>query len=322
VRFRLDPLDRDDDRRAVMGHEVRATLAVRPRSIPSKYFYDATGSRLFDAICELPEYYLTRAEHALLASHADAIARDTGASVLVEIGSGMARKTGLLVAAMCARCDAVYVPFDISREAIEASARTLLADHPRLRVHGVIGDFARDLPRLARVAPADRRLFAFLGSTVGNLDERAAPAFVRALAQLMAPDDWFLLGVDLVKDPGVVHAAYNDAAGVTAEFNRNIMRVVARELDGQLDADAFAHVAFYDPARERIEMHLEATRAQRVVLRAIDLGCDFEAGERVMTEISRKFTRASVERTLEAGGMRLERWLASDDFALALARRA
>ncbi len=325
MRFRLDPLDRDDDRRVVMGREVRATLTASPRSIPSKYFYDAAGSRLFDAICELPEYYLTRAEHALLAQHADAIANDTDARVLIEIGSGMARKTGLLAAAMCARprvTDAVYVPFDISRDAIEASARTLLAEHPRLRVHGVLGDFAHDLPRLARLAPTGPRLFAFLGSTVGNLDEEAAPAFVRALAQLMSADDWFLLGVDLVKDPGVLHAAYNDAAGVTAEFNRNILRVVAHELDGTLDADAFAHVAFYDLARERIEMHLEATRAQRVVLRAIDLGFDLAAGERVMTEISRKFTRGSVERTLEAGGMRLERWLASGDFALVLARRA
>jgi L-histidine N-alpha-methyltransferase len=218
----------------------------------------------------------------------------------------------------------VYVPFDISREAIEASARVLLAAHPRLRVHGVLGDFARDLPRLARTQPlpAGPRLYAFLGSTVGNLDEQAAPAFVRTIAAAMAERDWFLLGVDLVKDPGVLHAAYNDSAGVTAEFNRNILRVLERELDGQLDPGAFAHVAFYDAVRERIEMHLEATRRQRVVLRAIDVGFDLAPGERVMTEISRKFTRASVERTLAAGGMRLEQWLADDQFALALARRA
>jgi L-histidine N-alpha-methyltransferase len=305
-----------------MGSEVRAGLTATPRTIPSKYFYDAVGSQLFDRICELPEYYLTRAEHALLGVHATEIAKVSGATSLLEIGSGMARKTGLLAAAICERCDAVYVPFDISREAIEASARSLLAAHPRLRVHGVIGDFARDLPRLADAAPEEPRLYAFLGSTVGNLDEQAAPAFVRQIAELMRDDDWFLLGVDLVKDKPVLDAAYNDSAGVTAEFNRNILRVLSRELDGDFDVGAFEHRAFYDPALERIEMHLEATRAHRVFLRAIDLWIDFTAGERVMTEISRKFTRESVERTLEGGGMRLERWLADDQFALALARRA
>ncbi|MGE5183370.1 MAG: L-histidine N(alpha)-methyltransferase [Acidobacteriota bacterium] len=325
TRFQLVACEPVEDRRAAMGREVRAHLTARPRAVPSKYFYDEVGSRLFDVICDLPEYYLTRAEHALLVEHAAGIAARTGATTLVEIGSGMARKTGLVVGALCARAgDALYVPFDISRDAIEASARTLLAGHPALRVHGVIGDFARDLPRLATAAPPSLgpRLFAFLGSTIGNLDEQAAPAFIRSIAQLMTERDRFLLGVDLVKDPQVLHAAYNDSAGVTAEFNRNIVRVIARELAGELDADAFAHVAFYDPVRERIEMHLEATRAQRVVLRAIDLAFDLAPGERVMTEISRKFTRASVERTLAGGGMRLEAWLADDQFALALATRA
>jgi L-histidine Nalpha-methyltransferase len=324
VRFQLEGPERQADRRAVMGAEVRAALAGRPRTIPSKYFYDAAGSRLFDRICELPEYYLTRAEYGLLERHAGEIARATGARALLEIGSGMARKTGLVLGAMCAGCDAVYVPFDISREAIEASARPLLAAHPRLRVHGILGDFGSDLPRLAHAIPAAAgpRLFAFLGSTIGNLDEQAAPAFVGAIAAQMEPDDRFLLGVDLVKDASVLHAAYNDSAGVTAEFNLNILRVLARELDGEIDPAAFAHHAFYDPARERIEMHLAATRAQRIVLRAIDLCVALEAGERVMTEISRKFTRASVERTLAGGGMHLEDWLGDDQFALVLARRA
>ena len=305
-----------------MAAEVRAALAGKPRSIPSKYFYDAIGSELFDRICELPEYYLTRAEHGLLEQYAQEIAESTGAENLLEIGSGMARKTGLIAGAMCKRCDAMYVPFDISREAIEESARALLAAHPRLRVHGVIGDFAHDLPRLVQGVPLAPRLFAFLGSTIGNLDERAAPAFLGQIAALMRPTDWFLLGVDLVKDERVLHAAYNDTAGVTAEFNRNILRAVSRELDGDFDPDLFEHVAFYDSARERIEMHLEAKRAHRVFLRAVDLWFDLAAGERVMTEISRKFTRASVERTLAGGGMRLERWLGDDNFALVLARRA
>jgi L-histidine N-alpha-methyltransferase len=307
-----------------MGAEVHAGLARRPRTIPSKYFYDAAGSRLFDQICELPEYYPTRAERALLERHAAEIADTTRTDSLLEIGSGMARKTGVVVGAMCDQqrtVDVTYVPFDISPEAIEAGARTLLASYPRLRVHGVIGDFGNDLPRLVRAATEGPRLFAFLGSTIGNLDERAAPAFIGTISALMREPDWFLLGVDLVKDERVLHAAYNDSAGVTAEFNLNILRVLARELDGVIDVGAFAHVAFYDSARERIEMHVEAKRAQRVSLRAIDLSFELAAGERVMTEISRKFTRASVERTLAGGGMRLERWLADDQFALALARR-
>ena len=303
-----------------MGADVRAALSRQPRAIPSKYFYDDFGSRLFDVICDLPEYYLTRAEYALLARHANELsARPT----LVEIGSGMARKTALLLAAMCEQHgDALYVPFDISRDAIEESARVLLDAQPQLRVHGVIGDFARDLPRLALAAPPDRgaRLFAFLGSTLGNLDEHAAPAFVRSVAEQMTERDRFLLGIDLVKDPRVLHAAYNDVAGVTAAFNKNILRVLARELDGNVDADAFTHVAFYDAERERIEMHLEATSAQHVELHAIDLAFDLAAGERIRTEISRKFTRESVERTLAGGGMRLARWFTDGQFALALAR--
>jgi len=295
--------------------ELRAGLRGRPRRVPSKYFYDDVGSRLFDDICELPEYYLTRAEHALLAEHARAIAGD--ATTLLEIGSGMARKTGLLVRAMGERVAAPrYVPFDISEAALAQSARELTAATPRLVVTPVVGDFATDLARLPDVPGP--RLFAFLGSTIGNLDEDEAPAFVRALSAQMRPGDRFALGVDLVKDHAVLHAAYNDAAGVTAAFNRNILRVISRELGGDIDADAFAHVAFYDPARARIEMHLEATRAMRITLRAIDLVFDVVAGERIRTEISRKFTRASVADTFARGGLQLADWFEGGGFGLAL----
>jgi L-histidine N-alpha-methyltransferase len=297
-----------------MGREVSAGLLGAPRSISPKYFYDEAGSRLFDAICRLPEYYLTRAEHALLERHAAAIVGRVRPEALVELGSGMARKTGLLVQAMATRSESPrYVAFDIAPDAIEASARALLRSHPTLTVRGVVGDFARDLQRVALGAPPSwgPRLFAFLGSTIGNLDEREAP-------------DLFLLGVDLAKDERVLHAAYNDAQGVTAAFNKNILRVLSRELDGDFDESAFEHLAFYDGERERIEMHLVSTRRQLVTLRAIDLSAQFAAGERLMTEISRKFTRASAERTLAEGGMRLEEWLAADDgaFALVVARRA
>jgi L-histidine N-alpha-methyltransferase len=306
-----------------MAREVRAGLLSSPRSIPPKYFYDERGSQLFDAICDLPEYYLTRAERELLVIHAEGVVRRTRATALVELGSGMARKTGLLVRALCTTTPSpLYVPFDIARSTIDASARALKAECPALRVQGILGDFGSDLPRLARELPPapGPRLFAFLGSTIGNLDERDAPALVRGLAAAMRAEDAFLLGVDLVKDERVLHAAYNDARGVTAAFNRNILRAVSRELDGDVDEAGFDHLAFYDSRHERIEMHLVARGAQRLVLRAIDLSIDLAAGERILTEISRKFTRASVERTLAEGGLELAEWLpdAQGHFALAL----
>ena len=310
-----------------MAREVRAGLARAPRSIPPKYFYDARGSRLFDAICDLPEYYLTRAEASLLERHAGPIVSGMGATALVEIGSGMARKTALLIEALCARTAAPrYVPFDIASEPIEASARALLARYPRLSVCGLIGDFSYDLPQLPIAAPASAgaRLFAFLGSTIGNLDERAAPAFLGQVAHLLTERDRFLLGIDLVKDERVLHAAYNDAQGVTAAFNKNVLRVLSRELDADFDERAFDHLAFYDGERQRIEMHLVSKRRQSVCLRAIDLHLELDRGERILTEISRKFTRATAERTLFQGAMRLEDWLTDADgqFALVVAARA
>jgi L-histidine N-alpha-methyltransferase len=321
-RLQIHGRERARHRRATMAREIRAGLARAPRSIPPKYFYDDAGSRLFDAICHLPEYYLTRAERALLERHAHDVIAWSGARTLVEIGSGMARKTGLLVHAMCAAGgEARYVPFDIAPEAIEASARSLLPEHPRLRVHGVVGDFGADLGAVAQVAPPGdgARLFAFLGSTLGNLDEREAPALLKSIAALMQPGERFLLGVDLVKDERTLEAAYDDAQGVTAAFNKNVLRVLARELDGDFDPDAFDHRALYDAGRERIEMHLVARRAHRVRLCAIDLDFELGAGESILTEISRKFTRASVERTLGEAGMTLERWLPAEDGAFALA---
>ena len=327
MRFEVIEGVRVEDQRDIMAREVRAGLLRSPRSIAPKYFYDDTGSRLFDAICDLPEYYLTRSERALLERYADEIVARSGAAALVEIGSGMARKTGLLVRALCARAPSPrYVPFDIAASAIAESARSLLPVNPRLAVHGVVGDFMRDLQRVALGAPpsAGPRLFAFLGSTLGNLDEVAAPALLGAIARLMKPVDRFLLGVDLVKDTRVLEAAYNDAQGITAAFNKNVLHVLARELDGDFDARAFDHLAFYDSERERIEMHLVSTRRQSFALRAIDLRFDLREGERVMTEISRKFTRSAIARTLGEGGMAIEHWLPDEKetFALVVATRA
>jgi L-histidine N-alpha-methyltransferase len=327
ARFEMMPPDGAYDRVVAMGREVRAGLMRSPRSIPPKYFYDDDGSRLFDAICGLPEYYLTRTEHALLETHAAAIVERAAAEAVVEIGSGMARKTGMLVGALCARAASpAYIPFDIAPEAIEASARALLGHHPRLSVRGVVGDFAHGVPRIAVAAPraSGPRLIAFLGSTIGNLDEREAPRLLRDVSALMTSRDVFLLGVDLAKDERVLHAAYNDSQGITAAFNKNVLRVLSRELDGDFDVSQFEHLAFYDVRRERIEMHLVSLRRQTVTLRAIDLRFELAEGERILTEISRKFTRASVERTLAEGGMALQEWIPAADgaFALVLARSA
>jgi L-histidine N-alpha-methyltransferase len=318
-----------DDRSAIamMAREVRAGLLKSPRAISPKYFYDAAGSKLFDAICDLPEYYVTRSERALLEEHADSIVGLSGAHALVEIGSGMARKTALLTQALCKRhLSPIYIPFDIAPEAIDESARVLLDSHPRLRVRGVVGDFGRDFARLAIHAPPldGPRLFAFLGSTIGNLDQDAAPALLRSISEIMVPADRFLLGVDLVKDANVLNAAYNDAQGVTAAFNKNVLRVLARELEGDIDEAAFEHLAFYNEPLQRIEMHLVSTRSQTMTLHKADLRIDVGAGERILTEISRKFTRASTEQTLTGGGMELLEWIpdAGAAFALCVARKA
>jgi L-histidine Nalpha-methyltransferase len=329
-RFEVIANDQKRDARRALAADVRAGLSHRPRSIPPKYFYDERGSRLFDAICELDEYYLTRAETSLLVDHAASIVSRMGATAVVEIGSGMARKSRLLVDALCAQAPTSggaldrtaprYVPFDISSEPLEASSRALLARYPRLRVCGVVGDFTYDLPRLASAAPASAgpRLFALLGSTIGNLDECAAPGLVRDVAALLGEGDRFLIGVDLVKAERTLHAAYNDAGGVTAAFNKNVLRVLSRELDADFDEHAFDHLAFYDPERQRIEMHLVSQRAQVVHMRAIDFRVELAASERILTEISRKFTQSSVERTLSLGGMRLREWLSADDGSFAL----
>jgi L-histidine N-alpha-methyltransferase len=280
---------------------------------------------LFDAICELPEYYLTRAERSRVVEHYDAIIEESGAGAQIEIGSGMARKTGPLLRSMWARFVAPsYVPFDIAPGVIEHSARELLAAHPTLQVRGVVGDFVHDCGRLgvATRSFACPRLLAFLGSTIGNLDETEAPALLATVAQLMTPRDRFLVGLDLVKDGRVLSAAYNDAQGVTARFNKNVLRVLARELDGTIDETAFEHFAFYDEARSRIEMHLVSTRDQRLVLRGADLNVEVTRGEHILTEVSRKFTRESAEQLLRAGGLRLTGWMSDGRFALCVARVA
>jgi len=306
-----------DGRRDQLAGDVRRGLTGRPKRLPPKYFYDDRGSRLFEAICELPEYYLTRTEHALLADVAGAIIEWTRPVQLVELGSGAARKTRLLLDALTrAEPQATYVPIDVSEGTLQRSAADLRTAYPGLRVHAMVADYEHGLPRLPS---ATRRLVAFLGSTIGNFVAPDDIAFLRGVAAALGPRDFFLLGVDLVKPVERLHAAYNDAAGVTAEFNRNVLRVLNRELQADFDPARFDHLAFYDPAAAQIEMHLRAREAHTVRIAALGVAVAFAAGETIHTESSRKFTRATAAAMLAAGGFRLERWYLSPDAAFALA---
>jgi L-histidine Nalpha-methyltransferase len=287
-----------------LADEVRDGLSRKLKELPPKYFYDERGSRLFDEITTLPEYYPTRCEREILNRRAPEIVAETGAGELVELGSGTASKTRALLYAMAgAGTLRRYVPFDVDPSVVEACAAELTELYPGLAVHGVVGDFGRDLDR---IPAGDGRLFAFLGGTIGNLypDERAE--FLARVAGLMTSDDRLLIGTDLVKDRAVLEAAYNDSAGVTAEFNRNVLRVLNESLDADFDPAAFEHVAFFDEANSWIEMRLRAKGAQTVRIEGAQLEVTFEDGEELRTEISSKFTRDAVERELRDAGMRLD----------------
>ena len=300
---------------------LAAALGESPRRIPSRYFYDRRGSELFERITELPEYYPTRSERRLLAGAADEIARSTGAEELVELGSGAATKTRILLDAMARAGNLrTYVPLDVSETMVRRSAEQLAAAYPGLNVHGLVADFHHHLDHIPAGEP---RLVIFLGSTIGNLQREEAVTFLRGIAAPMAPGDYFLLGVDLIKEPAVIEAAYNDSAGLTAEFNRNILRVVNRLAGGDFDPERFAHRAFFDPENRWIEMRLVARGAQTVRLGQLDVTLELADGEEVLTEISCKYERSQVELMLAAGSFALDRWFVDDDglFGLALAQR-
>ncbi len=295
---------------------------TRPfKELPPKHFYDARGAELFDRICDLPEYYPTRTERLILNERAADIAAATGAAELVELGSGTAAKTRVLLDALQdAGTLRRYVPLDVTESMVRESAEALVREYPDLQVHGVIGDFERHLDQ---VPEADGpRIVAFLGGTIGNFPPGSRRRFLRQIARLLGPDDYLLMGTDLVKDPGVLEAAYDDAEGVTAEFNRNVLHVLNRELDADFDPDAFEHVALFDLRHEWIEMRLRARGAQSVTIRALDLPVEFESGEEMRTEISAKFTRDRLTGDLAAAGLELVDWLTDPDelFALSLSR--
>jgi dimethylhistidine N-methyltransferase len=306
------------------GADVSQGLSARPKTLPPKYFYDAQGSRLFDRITTLPEYYLTRTEQRILADCARRLATHMGAADLVELGSGSARKTRIVVEALIGQSSAplLYVPIDVSAPALEEGAEALVSAFPRVEVSGLVATYEAALAALPpRRAP--RRLMMFLGSTIGNLDAGETDAFLRAVGAALAPGDALLLGFDLIKTAGIIEAAYNDAQGVTAAFNLNMLRHLNRRFDGDFDLSRFAHRAFFNAGASQIEMHLVSAGAQQVRLRRLALATRFEPGETVRTEISRKFRFPEMAAAVEAHGFALEeRWSDSFEwFAVALFRK-
>lgn len=296
---------------------------TRPfKELPPKHLYDAHGSALFDAICEQPEYYPTRTETAILLERGGEIAAATQAAELVELGAGSVdTKTRALLAALAGTGTLRrYVPVDVSESTVRASAQDVVAEHPGLAVHGIVGDVERHLDHLPR--PAGPRLVAFLGGTVGNFLPGARRRLLRDLAGRLGPHDHLLVGTDLVKDPAVLEAAYNDAAGRTAAFNRNVLTIMNRELGADFDLDTFEHVAFFDRDREWIDLRLRALARQWVNVPALDLAIDFRAREEMRTEISTKFTRERLDGDLAAAGLQLAHWLTDPDelYALSVAR--
>jgi L-histidine N-alpha-methyltransferase len=333
IEHRLPP----DYRAASLRADARAGLTATPKSLPPKWFYDAEGSALFEKITELPEYYPTRAERAILRSAAAQIAGLTRAAVLVELGSGSSDKTRLLLSALRdAGTLREYVPVDVSESALALAGDALAAEYPGLAVHAVVADFEQYLgvaPEAAGSAGetgsasgsrADGpRLLAFLGSTIGNMVPAEREVFLRRVRSQLRPGDAFLLGTDLVKDPAVLVAAYDDSAGVTAAFNKNVLAVLNAELGADFDLDAFEHVAVWDQEREWIEMRLRTAVPQSVTIRDLGLAVQFTAGEEMRTEVSAKFREDGVRGELAAAGLAMHSWWTDQDgqFGLSLSYR-
>jgi L-histidine N-alpha-methyltransferase len=307
-----------DSWQATRAADVARTLTQRPRSLDPLWFYDDRGSDLFDQITRLPEYYQTRAERSLLQRHAPEITSH-GTTTLVELGSGTSDKTTTLLDAMADhRSLERYVPFDVSEETLRVAAAGLSERYPDLQVHGVVGDFHHHLDQ---IPDGGRRLLAFLGGTIGNLRPDQRSRFFQALRGTLGSQDLFLVGIDLVKDPARIVAAYDDAAGVTADFNRNALVVLNRELDANFEPEAFEHVARWNDRCRWIEMWLRATEPQQVRIGAIELEFHLDAGEELLTEISAKFSVEDFQAELRGSGFEpVGHWVAAgDEFALVLA---
>lgn len=307
-----------DSAAVALRRDVLEGLTQTPKSLPPKWFYDSVGSDLFDQITRLPEYYPTRAEAQILRDRSAEIAAASGADTLVELGSGTSEKTRMLLDALRNGGSLRrFIPFDVDEGVLRAAGAAIRSEYPGVEIDAVCGDFEEHLGRIPRVG---RRLVAFLGSTIGNLTPGPRADFLAALSDTLLPGDTLLLGTDLVKDTGRLVRAYDDSAGVTARFNRNVLAVVNRELNADFDLDAFEHVAKWNADEERIEMWLRATSPQRVWVRDLDLTVDFADGEEMLTEVSSKFRPDGVADELAAAGLRRTRWWtdAAGDFGLSL----
>jgi L-histidine N-alpha-methyltransferase len=311
----------DADAAAKMARDVREGLCAYPKEVAPKYFYDERGSLLFEQITELPEYYPTRAEREVLTTRSAEIHRSAGCPLtLIELGSGSAAKTRHLLSAMrdCGSLE-TYVPVDISEEITQRTAAQLVDEYPGLRVHGMVCDYEQHLERVPDGSGG--RMIAFLGGTIGNLYPRERHAFLVRIRALLDAGDHLLLGTDLIKDRVRLEAAYNDSAGVTAEFNKNVLAVLNGQLGADFDLGAFEHVARYDEEAERMDIRLRSLADQDVRLDGLDLEIRFAAGEEMRTEISTKFTRERIAAAYEGAGLELRGWFtdAAGDYALSLA---
>jgi L-histidine N-alpha-methyltransferase len=301
-----------------LRRDVVHGLTKSPKSLPPKWFYDAVGSDLFDQITRLPEYYPTRTEAQILRERSAEIAAASGADTLVELGSGTSEKTRMLLDALRDNGSLRrFIPFDVDASVLESAGSAIAKEYPGIEIDAVCGDFEEHLGKIPRVG---RRLVVFLGSTIGNLTPGPRADFLAALADTLQPGDSLLLGTDLVKDSDRLVAAYDDRAGITAQFNRNVLAVVNRELDADFDLAAFAHVAKWNSDEERIEMWLRSRHAQRVQVKALDLTVDFAAGEQMLTEVSCKFRPDGVAGELADSGLRQTHWWTDSaaDFGLSL----
>ncbi|WP_150242185.1 L-histidine N(alpha)-methyltransferase [Nocardiopsis quinghaiensis] len=320
--FRIDRNLTAGDLDKALRTDVAEGLSARPKQLPPKWFYDERGSALFEEITALPEYYPTRAERAILERRADAIAGAADAEALIELGSGSGVKTRLLLEAMGRHGRlARFVPVDVSGDFLASSARRVADDHPGLDVHAVVGDFEEHLGLLPVSSVGERQLLAVLGSTIGNQEPGPRAAFLRDIRGVLDHGDSLLLGADLVKDAARLVAAYDDAQGVTAAFNRNVLSVINHRLGADFDPEAFDHLARWNAEREWIEMRLRSRVDQRVRIADLDLEVDFAADEEMRTEISAKFRREGLVAELDAAGFDLVHWWTDPegDFALALA---
>ncbi|MDG6257796.1 MAG: L-histidine N(alpha)-methyltransferase [Methanomicrobiaceae archaeon] len=290
-----------------LAHDVREGLTADRKRLPSKYFYDSRGSRLFDRICSLPEYYLTRTEMKILGDHAHSIMQPFARGDLVEMGSGSHHKISRLLHAVNGTAGAQlrYIPFDVSRNALLEASRELMRRFPQLCIMGYVADFTAHLHLLPH---GSKRLFLLFGSTIGNFPGPEAVGLLRNVRAIMAPDDRFLLGLDMVKPPHNLNAAYNDSRGVTSSFNKNILTVINRHLHADFNPAQFDHLAFYNEEKEQVEMHLQAREAATVNIADIDLSVDFKKGETIHTEISRKFTPESARILCAHAGLEISRW--------------